>query len=473
MDLVVGEYYTVCEIAPTGWDAIPRPGDQGGANQTLFADDCITVQLVEGNNVLQFNNFPIPVEPGAVIVEKYYCEGTDLKAPAVVNVEFNTEGCDVGGDTSIFDILDDEGTSLGLDLSTLFTTGVQLMPGDYTLVEYDGETVVLSVDFTIEANQTAPVVIQVVNPVTPPEEGMAKVVKYFCTDTDITVPVVGDEGDYEGCELATAEQLTGVNFLVYPFGVAEDAIDVDDTALFTTGVTLPAGTHTLVEVFNGTTHELADLPIVDGQTTSFVVFNPIAPEEITINIYKLVCSGFSEDQEDGCVESDKLDGTEIDFTVTYTIGEDDTTVDTSLTIEGSEGSAVVNLPLADSYKVCEDTPDGIEQVLFGVLGVDEVQVTEDGCITFSGEGLADGGLVEIVFWNDLEDETPVTPTPTPVTPEKPTPTPVTPVPAPVKVLPSTGNGTADSTSVAPWMLIASAALLAGTGAVLRKDRHAA
>ncbi len=156
--------------------------------------------------------------------------------------------------------------------------------------------------------------------------------------------------------------------------------------------------------------------------------------------------------------------------MTYTIGEDDTTVDTSLVVDGSEGSAVVNLPLADSYTVCEDTPDGVEEVTFGILGVDSAESTADGCITFSGEGLADGGLVEIVFWNDLEDETPVTPTPTPVIPEKPAPTPV---PAPVKILPSTGNGAENGPSVAPWMLIASAALLAGTGAILRKDRHAA
>lgn len=47
-------------------------------------------------------------------------------------------------------------------------------------------------------------------------------------------------------------------------------------------------------------------------------------------------------------------------------------------------------------------------------------------------------------------------------------------PAPVKVLPSTGNGTGDGQSVAPWMLVASAALLAaGTGAIPRKDHHAA
>lgn len=363
MSLVVGETYTVCEVAPDGWDAVPRPGAQGGANQT-GQDDCIIVELVPGNNVLQFNNFPMEQ----------------------------------------------------------------------------------------------------------PEEGVAKVVKYFCTDPGITVPVVGDaESGFDGCEPATADQLTGVNFWVYPFGVAANAIDIDDTALLTTGVTLPVGTHTLVEEFNGVIHELADLTIVAGQTTTIMVYNPAAPEEITVNIYKLVCSEISDAQEDGCVESNKLDGTKIDFTVSYTIGEDETTVDTSLTIDGSEGSAVLNLPLADSYTVCEDTPDGVEEVLLGIIGVDTAESNADGCITFSGEGLADGALVELIFWNDLEDETPVTPTPTPVTPEQPKPTP----PA-VKVLPSTGSGSEDGQSAAPWMLVASAALLAaGTASVLRKDRHAA
>ncbi len=41
---------------------MPRPGSQGGSNQTGGTgeqEDCIIVELGPGNNVLQFNNFPL------------------------------------------------------------------------------------------------------------------------------------------------------------------------------------------------------------------------------------------------------------------------------------------------------------------------------------------------------------------------------------------------------------------------------
>jgi hypothetical protein len=112
------------------------------------------------------------------------------------------------------------------------------------------------------------------------ETGTLIVKKYFCTDEGITVPVVGDdESDYDGCELATAEQLEGVNFWVYPFGDAEAAIDIDDSLLLSTGVVLPVGTHTLVEVFDGVIHELADVTIEADETTTIIVFNPVEKED--------------------------------------------------------------------------------------------------------------------------------------------------------------------------------------------------
>jgi len=63
--------YTVCEIVPAGYVAIPRPGSQGGSNQTGIANPpCITVVLGPNNAVLQFDNFLMvtptatPVTPG-------------------------------------------------------------------------------------------------------------------------------------------------------------------------------------------------------------------------------------------------------------------------------------------------------------------------------------------------------------------------------------------------------------------------
>ena len=63
--------YTVCEIVPAGYVAIPRPGSQGGSNQTGIANPpCITVVLGPNNAVFQFDNFLMvtptttPVTPG-------------------------------------------------------------------------------------------------------------------------------------------------------------------------------------------------------------------------------------------------------------------------------------------------------------------------------------------------------------------------------------------------------------------------
>jgi len=51
--------YTVCEIVPAGFTAVPRPGSQGGSNQTgILNPPCITVELGKNNAVLQFDNFP-------------------------------------------------------------------------------------------------------------------------------------------------------------------------------------------------------------------------------------------------------------------------------------------------------------------------------------------------------------------------------------------------------------------------------
>ena len=57
-ELEAGDTFTVCEIEVDGFIAVPRPGAQGGQNQTgIDGEPCIVVELVPGNNVLQFNNF--------------------------------------------------------------------------------------------------------------------------------------------------------------------------------------------------------------------------------------------------------------------------------------------------------------------------------------------------------------------------------------------------------------------------------
>jgi hypothetical protein len=328
-------------------------------------------------------------------------------------------------------------------------------------------------------------------PTPPPDDedpGKAVVVKYFCTDENITVPVVGDEGDYEGCTLATAEKLAGVNFLVYPDSNAEEAIDIDDSMLYGDGVVLPVGTHTLVEEFNGVIHEMADLTIVAGETTTIVVFNPVEDvPTVDLHIYKEVCKDVDEtDEHDPCVPSDAMDGHTLYFTVFALVGEDDDDgleiidyVEVSMVIEGNLGSAVVeDLPLADFYAVCEIVPEGIEGVyIYSVPGGIVFDDAELGaCVFIAGEDLDENLLIGVLFLNDVEEgKPPVKPEKPekPTTPEKPViPVPQQPVTT-VTELPSTGSGTTDTTPVAPWLLMTSAAVLAGTGALLRKERPAA
>lgn len=224
----------------------------------------------------------------------------------------------------------------------------------------------------------------------------------------------------------------------------------------------------LVELTPGT----AELKFLD------LVVDAPEEEEVVINIYKEVCAHLHhpehhhpEHHADPCVSSDDLDGTEIEFTVTYVIGGVETTEETSLVVQGNEGSAVVTLPLADSYTICEVVPEGVEGVDFAI-DVDGAEATEDGCITFSGEAVPDSGVVNVLFWNDLEDKKPEQPE----KPEQPgeKPQPQQPGKAVVTTLPSTGSGDEQSNNaVASLALLAGAAAMAGTGLLLRKERPAA
>jgi hypothetical protein len=98
------------------------------------------------------------------------------------------------------------------------------------------------------------------------------------------------------------------------------------------------------------------------------------------------------------------------------------------------------------------------------------------CVVVAGEDLDEDFLIQVLFLNDVEEgKPPVKPEKPdkPTTPEKPViPVPQKPAPT-VTGLPSTGSGTTDTTTVAPWMLMTSAVVLAGTGALLRKERPAA
>lgn len=262
------------------------------------------------------------------------------------------------------------------------------------------------------------------------------------------------------------------------FSLDNEAVVLTDTFDFSTGDyylgSIPSGDYVLSVEAAGYEFFQETFTVTGEAYTMYAPLTALEVDEgVTMNIWKFVCSGISEEQEDGCVESEALDGSDIEFTVSYTVGDEVTTVDTSLEIEGSEGSAVLNLPLADTFTVCEMVPEGVAEVLFNVAGIDDVDVNDDGCITFSGGGLSDGDVLDIAFWNIVPTEDPVDP----VKPVKPTPakpgTDSADKPAAVTSLPETGSGSGSMDAIAPMMLIGGAIAAAGAGAILRKDRMAA
>jgi hypothetical protein len=101
------------------------------------------------------------------------------------------------------------------------------------------------------------------------ETGTLIVKKYFCKDKDLKHPTVGKKGDYDHCKPAKPNS---VDFYVLAFG--ETKVDLDETTLLSTGVTLPVGTHELFEVFKGKAYSLGEFEITAGETTTITVFNP-------------------------------------------------------------------------------------------------------------------------------------------------------------------------------------------------------
>ena len=84
--LAAGSTFTVCEVPVAGYTIVPRPGAQGGQNQTLVPGaPCITVVLVPGNNVLQYNNFvaAAPTEEATETVEPTEPCEVDCGSPVV------------------------------------------------------------------------------------------------------------------------------------------------------------------------------------------------------------------------------------------------------------------------------------------------------------------------------------------------------------------------------------------------------
>jgi hypothetical protein len=321
-------------------------------------------------------------------------------------------------------------------------------------------------------------------PTPPPDDedpGMAIVVKYYCEDTDITLPVVGVEGDYGDC-------VSGMDSSIFDILDSEGASVLGEGDDIFAGVELMAGTYTLFEYYGVTVVLTYEFDVIEGEETILIVVNPVedAPT-VDLHIYKEVCKDVDEtDEYDPCVPSDAMDGHTLYFTVFALVGEDDDDgleiidyVEVSMVIEGNLGSAVVeDLPLADFYAVCEIVPEGIEGVyIYSVPGGIVFDDAELGaCVFVAGEDLDEDLLIKVLFLNDVEEgKPPVKPEKPekPVTPEKPViPVPEKPAPT-VTTLPSTGSGMADESSVAPWMLMTSAVALAGTGALLRKERLAA
>jgi hypothetical protein len=101
------------------------------------------------------------------------------------------------------------------------------------------------------------------------ETGKLIVKKYFCKDKDLKHPTVGKKDHYDHCKPAKP---SSVEFYVLAFG--ETKVDLDESTLLSTGVTLPVGTHELFEVFKGKAYSLGEFEIKAGETTTITVFNP-------------------------------------------------------------------------------------------------------------------------------------------------------------------------------------------------------
>jgi hypothetical protein len=274
-DLEAGETYLVCEIEPDGWMGVARAL---GANQTAGeTPNCVYVTLTPGNNVVQFNNFmrDVPVdETGTLIVTKYFCTDEGLMVP-VVGDEGDYKYCEPGATAEQFEGVNfwvypggNAAAAIDIDDNALLSTGVVLPVGTHTLVEVlDGVTHVLD-NFEIKAGETTTIVV--FNPVEKEDEnGTLIVKKYFCKDKDLKHPTVGTKGDYDHCKPAKP---SSVEFYVLAFG--ETKVDLDESTLLSTGVTLPAGTHELFEVFKGKAYSLGEFKIEVGETTTITVFNP-------------------------------------------------------------------------------------------------------------------------------------------------------------------------------------------------------
>jgi hypothetical protein len=169
-----GDVVTICETKVTG------------ADTWATSIECQSRELYTGDYIeVEFYNFQNEEErPNLLVLEKYYCEGTDLEGPTTTAYlggdEYDLDACEKG--VAEFVIADDEGNPLDLDLSTLFTTGVELMPGAYGLWEVVGEELVLVVEFEIGGGET--VSFTVLNPVEDAPTVDLHIYKEVCKDVD-------------------------------------------------------------------------------------------------------------------------------------------------------------------------------------------------------------------------------------------------------------------------------------------------
>ena len=97
----VGTTFTVCEVPVQGFQAIPRPGAQGGANQTgVPGEPCIDVVLGPGNNVLQYNNFFLPDPPTATATATYTATATTVPPTATATPPVVLPSTGTGSDSA-------------------------------------------------------------------------------------------------------------------------------------------------------------------------------------------------------------------------------------------------------------------------------------------------------------------------------------------------------------------------------------